>query len=268
MIELVIVLALFPLPSTVAAVQILVGSLLGEASVSRLPSVFPGHTGAAFPFLLVEVLLPLAAAFLVLYLLRYSGFDEGTRSIGLSRDLWRSDAALVMPVFLLAFAIPEIGISNLLRAAGVKAISPGLGRYPTYYVIILVALGLVSAFAEEVVVLGYLVRRLEQLGCRPVTVVAIAAAVRCSYHLYYGWGALTILGWAVVSVVLYRRWRRLAPFIIVHALWDTGLTLAQSFGVRVLAIEAGILIVPTLVLTLVWKDLIPHPLTRAPTGPS
>ena len=50
--------------------------------------------------------------------------------------------------------------------------------------------------------------------------------VRISYHLYYGWGVLPILAWALASVLVYRRYRRLWPFIVVHALWDLGLILA------------------------------------------
>src|SRR5215211_8784424 len=39
-------------------------------------------------------------------------------------------------------------------------------------------------------------------------------------HAYYGPGLAWWALWAVASVLVYRRVRRLLPFILVHALWD------------------------------------------------
>ena len=80
--------------------------------------------------------------------------------------------------------------------------------------------GLTAGIVEEIVVLGYLVRRLEQRGFSPVVVVAIDVAVRVSYHLYYGWNVIPIACWALASVLVYRRVRRLLPFILLHFAWD------------------------------------------------
>ena len=77
--------------------------------------------------------------------------------------------------------------------------------------------------------------------------------MRGSYHLYYGWGVLPILAWATITVILYRRYRRLAPFIIVHVLWDTGVFLAGGF----LAGEAVVLTVATIVFTAMWWHYLP-----------
>ena len=76
---------------------------------------------------------------------------------------------------------------------------------------------------EEILVLGYLLRRLGQLGLSPAWAIAISAVVRGSYHLYQGFGGF--LGNAVMGVifaVLYLRWKRVTPFIIAHGLIDTG----------------------------------------------
>ena len=61
---------------------------------------------------------------------------------------------------------------------------------------------------EEILVLGYLLRRLDQLGLSPARAIAISAVVRGSYHLYQGFGGF--LGNAVMGVifaVLYLRWK-------------------------------------------------------------
>ena len=74
---------------------------------------------------------------------------------------------------------------------------------------------------EEVLVIGYLLRRLDQLGMSPARAIALSAVVRGSYHLYQGFGGF--LGNAVMGVIfalLYRRWKRVTPLIIAHALID------------------------------------------------
>jgi len=77
------------------------------------------------------------------------------------------------------------------------------------------------AALEEVVVLGYLVSRLERLGIRPSRAIAISAVIRGSYHLYQGAGGF--IGNAIMGVifgVLYLRWRRVTPMIVAHTLID------------------------------------------------
>ncbi|MGO8877390.1 MAG: type II CAAX prenyl endopeptidase Rce1 family protein [Acidimicrobiales bacterium] len=252
-VELLIVLAVFPLPYVISALQALVAYLLGEGAGKRIPVLFPGHMGAGFPFVLVEVLLPLAAGALVLYLLSLPGGDGGPAAIGLDRQQVRADLALLLPVFALCDLIPIVGGSLALHALGVHNPSPATGGVPAYYGVAYVAMAVVAGVVEELVVLGYLVRRLEQLGLRPLWVVVLAVAVRGSYHLYYGWGVLPLLLWATASVLLYRRYRRLAPFIVVHALWDSGIFLSGHF----LAAEVLILTPLTIAFTATWWRYLP-----------
>jgi len=105
---------------------------------------------------------------------------------------------------------------------------------------------------EEIVVLGFLVRRLEQRGLRPAAVLVTAALVRISYH--YGWGALPILAWVLASVLVYRRYRRLGPFIAVHAFWDTALILWPFFGATPLVIEVVALTPSSFAFRLMWRN--------------
>jgi hypothetical protein len=78
-----------------------------------------------------------------------------------------------------------------------------------------------NGIVEEVLVLGYLLRRLSQLGWSPPRALILAAAVRGSYHLYQGFGGFAanfvmglIFGW------LFLRWKRVMPFIVAHTLMD------------------------------------------------
>jgi membrane protease YdiL (CAAX protease family) len=74
---------------------------------------------------------------------------------------------------------------------------------------------------EEILVIGYLLRRLDQLGWTPWKAIVAAAILRGSYHLYQGVGAF--VGNAIMGLIfgyLYRRWGRVTPLIIAHTLID------------------------------------------------
>ncbi|MHB1508298.1 MAG: CPBP family intramembrane glutamic endopeptidase [Acidimicrobiales bacterium] len=257
-VELVIVLAVFPLPYAVSALQSLTAYLLGKGAGSRIPVLFPGHAAAGFPFVLLAVLFPLSAAALVLYLISEPGGDGGPTAIGLGGRKLRADLALVLPVFLVCDLVPIAGGGVLLHALGIRGPSPATGALPAYYDVVYVAMAGVAGVVEELVVLGYLVRRLEQIGLRPIWVVLIAVSVRGSYHLYYGWGVLPILLWATISVLMYRRFRRLGPFIIVHMLWDVGLFFVGPFLIG----EILVLTPLSVVFSAMWWRYIPPRTSR------
>ncbi|MGO9335221.1 MAG: hypothetical protein ACLQCU_14440 [Acidimicrobiales bacterium] len=44
------------------------------------------------------------------------------------------------------------------------------------------------------------------------------------------WGVLPALAWAFAGVLMYRRYRRPGPFIVVHVFWDAGLPRLPFFG--------------------------------------
>lgn len=80
-----------------------------------------------------------------------------------------------------------------------------------------------NAVLEEVIVVGYLLRRLGQLGWAPGTVLVASAVLRGSYHLYQGIGGfLGNMVMGVVFVWLYRRWGRVGPLVVAHSLLDIG----------------------------------------------
>ncbi|MRT44417.1 CPBP family intramembrane metalloprotease, partial [Xylella fastidiosa subsp. multiplex] len=74
-------------------------------------------------------------------------------------------------------------------------------KYP-----VLVLSAMQNAILEEVVVVGYLLRRLGQLGWTPGAALVASAVLRGSYHLYQGIGGfLGNMVMGVVFVYLYRR---------------------------------------------------------------
>jgi membrane protease YdiL (CAAX protease family) len=86
---------------------------------------------------------------------------------------------------------------------------------------VLVLSALQNAVLEEVIVVGYLLTRLEQMGVGARWAVGISAVVRGSYHLYQGFGGFVgniVMG--VVFALVWRRWRRVGPLVVAHALID------------------------------------------------
>ena len=74
---------------------------------------------------------------------------------------------------------------------------------------------------EEVVVCGYLLRRLDQLGWGENTALVTSAVLRGSYHLYQGFGGF--IGNLVMGLIfgrIYQRRKRVAPLAVTHFLID------------------------------------------------
>lgn len=78
-----------------------------------------------------------------------------------------------------------------------------------------------NAVLEEVLVVGYLLYRLRQLGWSNQRALAVSAGLRGTYHLYQGPGGFA--GNLVLGVVfgrLYQRWGRIGPLVAAHTLID------------------------------------------------
>ncbi|CAM5601460.1 CPBP family intramembrane metalloprotease domain-containing protein OS=Streptomyces griseomycini OX=66895 GN=FHS37_004080 PE=4 SV=1 [Streptomyces griseomycini] len=91
-------------------------------------------------------------------------------------------------------------------------------KYP-----VLILSALQNSILEEVVVVGYLLRRLDQLGWSPGASLVAGSVLRGSYHLYQGIGGFVgnmVMG--VVFVYLSRRWGRVGPLVAAHTLLDIG----------------------------------------------
>nr|WP_051442483.1 CPBP family intramembrane glutamic endopeptidase [Saccharomonospora iraqiensis] len=78
-----------------------------------------------------------------------------------------------------------------------------------------------NSFAEEVLVVGYLLTRLRQLGVGENTSLLVSSVLRGAYHLYQGLGGF--VGNLVMGLVFGRVWQRtnrLWPLVIAHTLLD------------------------------------------------
>ena len=118
--------------------------------------------------------------------------------------------------------VPGLALYLGAVAAGfnLQVAASGLGE--TWWrpvVLVLSAAG--NGAAEEILVVGYLLVRLRQLGVPPWLALAASALLRGSYHLYQGFGGgLGNLAMGVVFALWWMRTRRLWPLVLAHTLLD------------------------------------------------
>ncbi|MCQ4085132.1 CPBP family intramembrane metalloprotease [Streptomyces sp. RB6PN25] len=223
--EVLLVLALSLGADAVGAVISFIGSVtkpgpLKNQAATLVTTQAPGRPWLDLAWQLFGVATALIPVALVAHLLAREG--AGMRAIGL--DLRRPRSDLVRGAVIAA----GIGGTGLALYLGARAAGFNLTVVPEslpdvwWRIPVLVAAAVQNAVLEEVIVVGYLLRRLEQLGWAPMAALVASAVLRGSYHLYQGIGGLVgNMAMGVIFVLLYRRWRRVGPLVAAHALIDT-----------------------------------------------
>lgn len=208
--EALIVLSLSLLPSAFDALISLLSAPLSGISVFTFANVRLIQQ-------VVDIAFALAPVWLVFYLIRRGG--ESLEPFGLGTAALGRDA---LTGALGGLAVAAVGLALYLAALRLRVNRfvvpvPPLGHWWTVPVLVLGAVQ--AGLLEEVIVVGYLIRRLEQLGVVGVWPVAVSAVLRASYHLYQGWGGFTgnlLLGVAFGS--WFVRTRRTWPLVVAHLL--------------------------------------------------
>lgn len=198
------------------------GQALAQQKATLNVSVAPDRPWLDLTYQLVDIGLALVPAFLALYLLQRTD-PPATRTIGFDR---RRPVLDVGGGAVLALAI---GIPGLALYLGAQAIGVNATVVPTdlaahwWTTPVLVLAAAENAMLEEVVVLGYLLTRLERIGWTAPAAIATSALLRGSYHLYQGFGGF--LGNVVMGIIfglIFRRVRRVGPLVVAHTLLDVG----------------------------------------------
>ncbi|TCN32725.1 hypothetical protein EV644_12482 [Kribbella orskensis] len=222
--EVWLVLALSLGASAVSAVISFAGVLTSHQPLSGQTAVIVGSRAPGRPWLdlawqvfgVATALVPVA---LVAHLLARGG--ESLRSLGFDRrDPWRD----LVRGAAVAACVGGAGLAFYLAAHASGAnltVEPAQLPDTWWRLPVLIAVAAQNAVLEEVVVLGYLTRRLDQLGWSRRRSTTASALLRGSYHLYQGLGGF--VGNVVMGVLfchLYRRWGRVMPLVVAHTLID------------------------------------------------
>jgi membrane protease YdiL (CAAX protease family) len=223
--ETLLVLALSLGASAVGALISFVGSVTAPGPLRNQAATLVGSQAPGRPWLdLSWQLFGVATAVVPVLLVGHLLLREGVGPRVIGFDLRR-------PRFDLAWGAgvaAAIGGSGLLLYLGARAAGFNLTVVPEslpavwWRIPVLVLAAAQNAVLEEVVVVGYLLRRLDQLGWRSGPSLVASAVLRGSYHLYQGLGGFVgnvVMGG--VFVVLYRRWGRVGPLVAAHTLIDS-----------------------------------------------
>ncbi|WP_123670755.1 CPBP family intramembrane glutamic endopeptidase [Actinocorallia herbida] len=223
--EIWLVFALSLGASALAALISFTGSLtaekeLAEQTASLVTDRYAGRPWLGLSWQLYGIAAALVPVALVAHLMARSAEPMG-RTLGVT---WVPRGLDLLRGAGVAAAIGGSGLALYLVA---NAVGANLTIVPTtlgdvwWRVPVLVLSAIENAVLEEVLVLGYLLHRLDQLGWSRWKADLTSAAVRGSYHLYQGLGGFVgnfVMG--LIFAFLYRRWGRVMPLLVAHALID------------------------------------------------
>jgi len=230
-VEIAVVLAVtFGLSAYTAFLNLVEAVLLGLAG--RRVALNPRRS----PFDLIDLGLNLAVAFqlvawgaLALYLLWRTGF--GPSRIGLGRVRLRPDVLGGLGLAAL-IGLPGLGLYVAARALGLSAHVEPVELYDTWWRIpVLLITAFANGWAEEIIVVAFLLTRLRQLRVNPVAAMLASSVLRGAYHLYQGFSAgLGNVVMGLVFAYVWRRTGRLWPLIIAHGIIDSVAYVGYAFA--------------------------------------
>ena len=220
--ETVFVMIAFLFPGIASAVVLVTRHAFGVGGTpSPLAQLLPGHPLANLVLGIATYFEVAAVVPLALLLLARTG--QRPEAIGLGWPGWSSD---IWPGIGLTLA--GLGGNYVVAIPFISLLQdhPGLlnpvrvGHVPAYYVVYGLTTAASTAIAEETLVNGYLLVRLEQLGWSPRTALVLSLTLRTSYHVYYGIGFLFTVPIGYFLTRSFQKHGRLDRPIVAHFLYD------------------------------------------------
>ena len=215
------VMLAFLAPGVVSAVIVLSQHVAGVQNFTNFPTIVH-HQPVTNLILLILAYLPVAST-VPLALLLLSRTGQGPRVLGMGMPSFSQDVIPGLGIGALAFACEFI---ILIPFARLLTEHPGLvtkisdASVPKYYIIYGLILSATTAIAEEVLVNGYLLTRLHQLGWSDKKSLALSLTLRTSYHIYYGFGFLLTVPFGYFNTRSFQKHHKLNRPIVAHFLFD------------------------------------------------
>ena len=221
--EVLLVLGVSLGQSAVYSVVTIVGRITAETRLSdQTATLNPSQSPRPYldlTYQLLGIFFALVPVFLALHLLNRQRSAVALLGLDGRRPLFDLGSGVLLAAVI---GLPGLGLVWVASQLGINAnLVPAALPDLWWAVPVLILSAIQNAVLEEVVVVGYLVTRLRDLGLRLWSVVLISAVLRGSYHLYQGFGAF--VGNAVMGVVFalfFIRTRRVWPLIVAHSLLD------------------------------------------------
>jgi membrane protease YdiL (CAAX protease family) len=221
-IETKCVMVAFLLPAVISAVVVLAQHVSGVADIARFPTIVTHHPFTNMVLGILDYIPVGAVVPIALYLLWRTGQDFETLGLGLPSfkddvipGLGIGALSYVCEVIMIApFAVFLAKHSSLLVNVSTQSV-------PKYYVIFGIAISAVTSITEEVLVNGYLITRLNQLGWSPRSALILSLILRTSYHVYYGLGFLLTVPFGYFVTRSFQKHHKLNRPIMAHFLYDS-----------------------------------------------
>lgn len=215
------VMVAFLVPVVASAVLIFAQHVSGVADVSRFPSIVHGHPITNM-ILGIVAYVPVAATVpLALYLLGRTG--QSREILGLGVPSFKRDVFPGLGLGAAAFAceiVILIPFAQFLVHHRSLFVSVSTQSVPKYYVVWGLVISAVTAVTEEVLVNGYLITRLGQLGWTPRKSLILSLILRTSYHVYYGLGFILTVPFGFFVTRSFQKHHKLNRPIVAHFLFD------------------------------------------------
>ena len=212
----------FLVPAVIGALDALAGHLGGTGTIHRIPTIVSGHPLTNFFVTTISYLEVAAVVPIALFLLNRTG--QSPARLGLApKAQWFRDIWPAIGLGLVGFGTEILMLIVLAPAiAGDRSlfVSPSLGPMPKYYVIYGILVSATTAVAEETIVNGYLLVRLDQLGWDRNWALVLSLTLRTSYHIYYGLGFLLTIPLGFYNTRSFQKHGRLSRPILAHFLYD------------------------------------------------
>jgi len=215
------VMIAFLFPVVASAVVVLAQQQTGTSETGRFATIV--HHNPVYNMLLgMFAYLPVAAVVpLALFLLARTG--QTPQVLGLEVPRFRRDVVPALGLGLAAFGVEVAMLTPFLAFLNshkgfVNTVT--VSGEPKYYLIAGIFISAVTAIAEEVLVNGYLITRLGQLGWTNQGALVLSLVLRTSYHIYYGWGFLLTVPFGYFVTRSFQKHHRLTRPIVTHFLYD------------------------------------------------
>lgn len=227
------VLFAFLVAAVGGAIVPLVQHAAGVSDINRFPVFVQGQPLVNMILGIIGYLGVGAVVPITLLLLNRTGQSPAKIGLGLNVPRWWSDfwpgvgLAALSFVSELALLVP---FAPLLMNNKRFVNPPVIGHVPSYYVVYGLVISAVTSVTEEVVVNGYLLVRLEQLGWRPNSALLLSLALRTSYHIYYGVAVFLLIPFGYYVTKSFQKHRRLNRPIAAHFVFDAVLITISILG--------------------------------------
>jgi membrane protease YdiL (CAAX protease family) len=213
------VVAAFALPGIAGALSLLIKHIVTGHGLNEFALPIKHHPGASIVVLIITYLTTALVVPIALLLLARTG--QPPAALGLTPRQWRRDLAGGVGLLGGVWVANLLTVVPLFALLGSSLTNPQSNSHvPAYFVVYGLSVAVTTAINEEVIVNGYLLTRLAQLGYTPRVSLAISLAVRTSYHVYYGLGFLATVPFGYVVTRSFQKRGRLIRPILTHFLYD------------------------------------------------